>query len=69
MVPLSRTATDDGLAEMLLFLDGNLQIIPLDLLELKTRDDVNSKTSGRHGNLKPELDNLNGPFYPLGLTG
>lgn len=51
--------------EMILFLHGNLDLIPEDIPEL---DDKESHLPGRLDNPNPELEGLSGTFSPVDLT-
>eukprot|EP00903_Cladosiphon_okamuranus_P014534 g13481.t1 len=58
-------ATDAKYVEMILFLHGNLDLIPDDIPEL---DDKESHLPGRLDNPNPELEGLSGTFSPVDVT-
>lgn len=67
MMISSRTATDAGFVEMLLFLHRNIHVVSLDVPELKDREEMDEKISCRNISLNPGLDIHKGPFQPLDL--
>ena len=65
MMTSPRSTTDAKYVEMILFLHGNLDLIPEDILEL---DGTRSHLPGRLDNPNPELEGLSGTFSPVDLT-
>ena len=67
MMTSSRSTTDAKYVEMILFLHGNVDLIPEDIPELPTDGDNStpSKIPGRLSNPAPELAGLAGDFGPL----
>eukprot|EP00903_Cladosiphon_okamuranus_P012719 g11891.t1 len=65
MLTSSRSSTDAKYVEMILFLHGNLDLIPDDIPEL---GDTESHLPGRLANPNPELEGLSGTFSPVDLT-
>ena len=67
MMMSSRSTTDAKYVEMILFLHGNVDLIPEDIPELPTDgdDSAQSKIPGRLSNPVPELAGLAGDFGPL----
>ena len=57
--------------EMVLFLHGNLDLIPEDIPELPAEgpNSVQTKIPGRLADPNPELEELSGAFSPVDLTG
>ncbi|CAM9804265.1 unnamed protein product [Laminaria digitata] len=70
MMTSSRSTTDAKYVEMILFLHGNLDLIPEDIAELlpEGKNGVQTKIPERLANPAPELEALAGPFGPLDLT-
>lgn len=67
MMTSSRRAADTKYVEMVLFLHGNLDLIPEQIPELRD-EDVQAKIPGRLSNPVPELHALDGTFGPVDLT-
>ena len=65
MMTSSRSTTDAKYVEMILFLHGNLDLIPENIPEL---DGTQSHLPGRLDNPNPELEGLSGTFSPVDLT-
>ena len=66
MMTSSRSTTDAKYVEMILFLHGNLDLIPENIPEL---DGTQSHLPGRLDNPNPELEGLSGTFSPVDLPG
>ena len=67
MMTSSRSTTDSKYAEMILFLHGNLDLIPQDIPKL-TEAGVRSKSPGRLVDPVEGLKELDGAFAPEDLT-
>ena len=67
MMTSSRSATYAKYVEMILFLHGNLDLIPEDIPELPVNS-AQSKIPGRLLNPEPALAGLAGKFGPVDLT-
>ena len=70
MMTSSRSTTDAKYVEMILFLHGNLDLIPEDIPELSTdgNNSAENKIPWRLANPMPELEGLAGSFEPMDLT-
>lgn len=71
MMTSSRSTTDAKYVEMVLFLHGNVDLIPEDIPKLPTDgpDSAQTKVPGRLAHPNPELEGLSGTFSPVDLTG